>query len=67
MNDVKAKMLSKIDKILDREDLSIMELQTLSFIIRDMSLKDPVEPLLSMYNNLLTVEKEKSDALQKDN
>lgn len=67
MNDVKAKMLSKIDKILDREDLSIMELQTLSFIIKDMSLKDPVEPLLSMYNNLLTVEKEKSDALQKDN
>ena len=67
MNDVKAKMLSKIDKILDREDLSIMELQTLSFIIRDISLKDPVEPLLSMYNNLLTVEKEKSDALQKDN
>lgn len=67
MNDIKAKMLSKIDKILDREDLSIMELQTLSFIIRDMSLKDPVEPLLSMYNNLLTVEKEKSDALQKDN
>ena len=67
MNDIKAKMLSKIDKILDREDLSIMELQTLSFIIRDMSLKDPVEPLLSVYNNLLTVEKEKSDALQKDN
>lgn len=63
MNDIKAKMLSKIDKILDREDLSIMELQTLSFIVRDMSLKDPVEPLLSMYNNLLTVEKEKSDAL----
>ena len=63
MEKLKHKIIDKVEKIIDKEDLSIAEIQSVVFILKQLEEKDPMEMIMPIYSMLekLDLKGEKHD------
>ena len=50
MEKLKQKIIEKVEKIIDKEDLSIAEIQSVVLILKHLEEKDPMELMMPIYS-----------------
>ena len=52
MEKLKQRIIEKLEKIIDKEDLSIAEIQSVVFVLKQLEEKDPMEMIKPIYSML---------------
>ena len=67
MEKLKQKIIERVEKIIDKEDLSITEIQSVVFVLKQLEEKDPLEIIKPIYSMLEKIDmKGESHDIQKN-